>query len=356
MISREELYELVWSKPMTKVAEQFGVSGSYMARICSILRVPKPERGYWAKLAVGKAPAPEPLPEARPGDQLFWVQDSELPPAPKPQYTPKRSQAARARAPRAGTHYLVHGAKGHFESGRPVEDGLYLKPYKKLLIDVTASKAYLDKALNFASDLFNALESAGHRVVLAGSNDKHRRIQIDEREERSKRPEYRYGRFWSPYRPTIVYVGTVAIGLAIVEMSEVVLLRYVHGKYIRDADYTPPKASHLHTDYTWTTTKDLPSGRLRLVAYSPYGRVSWSRDWQETKKTSLAEALKGIVKAIETSAPELVLKLEEADRLGEIAHQKYLAEEEKRRKEEDRQRIERSVKDSQEHLGQIIKK
>jgi hypothetical protein len=33
MISREELYELVWSKPMTKVAEQFKVSGSYMARV-----------------------------------------------------------------------------------------------------------------------------------------------------------------------------------------------------------------------------------------------------------------------------------------------------------------------------------
>lgn len=45
MISREELYELVWSVPMVKVAEKFNVSGSYMARICSILHVPRPERG-----------------------------------------------------------------------------------------------------------------------------------------------------------------------------------------------------------------------------------------------------------------------------------------------------------------------
>src|SRR5579863_10413465 len=131
MISREELYELVWSKPMTKVAEQFGVSGSYMARICSILNVPKPERGYWAKLAAGKALAPVSLPEARPGDQLFWTQNGELPPATKPHYPPKRPQAAKALAPRTGTHYLIHGAKGHFESGRPVEDGAYLKPFKK---------------------------------------------------------------------------------------------------------------------------------------------------------------------------------------------------------------------------------
>ena len=44
MISREDLYELVWSMPMTKVAEKFSVSGSYMARVCSVLGVPRPER------------------------------------------------------------------------------------------------------------------------------------------------------------------------------------------------------------------------------------------------------------------------------------------------------------------------
>ena len=32
LVSREELYELVWSMPMIKVAEKFKVSGSYMAR------------------------------------------------------------------------------------------------------------------------------------------------------------------------------------------------------------------------------------------------------------------------------------------------------------------------------------
>ena len=55
MIAREELYELIWSMPMTKVAEKFSVSGSYMARVCSVLAVPRPERGYWAKLEFGKA-------------------------------------------------------------------------------------------------------------------------------------------------------------------------------------------------------------------------------------------------------------------------------------------------------------
>ncbi len=51
-MTREELYELVWSKPMTLVAKEFDLSSSYMARVCAALNVPRPERGYWAKLDV----------------------------------------------------------------------------------------------------------------------------------------------------------------------------------------------------------------------------------------------------------------------------------------------------------------
>jgi hypothetical protein len=42
VVSREELYELVWSVPMVRVAEKFKVPGSYMARVCSTLHVPRP--------------------------------------------------------------------------------------------------------------------------------------------------------------------------------------------------------------------------------------------------------------------------------------------------------------------------
>lgn len=69
-VSREALNGMVWSEPMLRVAARFGVSSSYMARVCTLLNVPRPERGYWAKLAVGKAPKQPPLPELRPGDPL----------------------------------------------------------------------------------------------------------------------------------------------------------------------------------------------------------------------------------------------------------------------------------------------
>ncbi len=51
-VSREQLYAEVWAEPMTKVALKYKVSSSFMARVCNWLNVPRPERGYWAKLAV----------------------------------------------------------------------------------------------------------------------------------------------------------------------------------------------------------------------------------------------------------------------------------------------------------------
>ena len=71
-VSREQLYEEVWAEPMTKVALKYNVSSSFMARVCTWLNVPRPERGYWAKLAVGKTAKRPPLPEAEPGDELEW--------------------------------------------------------------------------------------------------------------------------------------------------------------------------------------------------------------------------------------------------------------------------------------------
>ncbi len=54
IFTRRELYELVWSKPMQKIAGELGISDRGLAKICIRHRVPSPPRGYWAKLASGQ--------------------------------------------------------------------------------------------------------------------------------------------------------------------------------------------------------------------------------------------------------------------------------------------------------------
>ncbi|WP_414463543.1 hypothetical protein [Hyphomicrobium sp. DY-1] len=336
---------------MTKVAEQFNVSSSYLARVCAALNVPKPGRGYWAKLAVGAASSQIPLPAARAGDQLSWAPGQELAPIAKPR--PWMNESDRQSLSRELEHWLIRSARQHFDNSRPMKDGDYIKPYKNLLVDITSSKACLEKAFSFSSTLFNALESAGHRVMLATSPGMHRG-KIDEHEVHRRQQSYRYPSLWTPRKPTVVYVGEVALGLAIVEMSEDVLMRYVDGTYIRDTDYKPPKASRYYVDRTWTTMQSIPSGRLRLTAYCPSWRVTWSTEWQETSKSPLENSLRMILKTVEGSAGMLMEKLTAAERAAEAEHLRQLAAIENHKREEDLRKVAQSLKDSQEHLARVI--
>ena len=63
-ITRETLYESVWNEPMRKVAERYGISDVALAKTCRRHSIPIPGRGYWQKLAAGRAPPRPPLPEA----------------------------------------------------------------------------------------------------------------------------------------------------------------------------------------------------------------------------------------------------------------------------------------------------
>lgn len=69
-VSRDDLYELVWSKPMLELAKDFGISDVALAKRCRRLGIPVPGRGYWARLDAGQKPYRPKLPEreARPED------------------------------------------------------------------------------------------------------------------------------------------------------------------------------------------------------------------------------------------------------------------------------------------------
>ena len=60
--SREELFELVWTTPMTKLAAQFGLSDQGLRKHCVQQQISLPVAGHWAKAAVGRAPKRPKLP------------------------------------------------------------------------------------------------------------------------------------------------------------------------------------------------------------------------------------------------------------------------------------------------------
>lgn len=353
-LTREGLYALVWSEPMLKVAEKLGVSSSYMARVCTSMNVPRPERGYWAKLVVGKVQEQVPLPEALPGDVLVWSKGGGMyAPMTLPKPPERVKRALKIPTFHTAQHPLISGTKELFESGRLSYECGYLKPNKKLLVDFVVTKNGLDKVLSFANRLFLSLEECGYRVVIAPSSEHFHREKVDERENPNK--ANRYNNLWTPSRITVVYIGTVAIGLTVIEMSEEVKARYVNGEYVRETDYVLPKRGRYAVDHTWSTTKDFPTGRLCLQAYSPYPRASWNKQWKETKPTQyLGNQIKGIVKELEDAAVEIARLAEEGMRQAESEHQKWEAQWRESQRQVAERRHAEALKASNEDLIRII--
>lgn len=82
-ISCEELYALVWEKPLIRLGADFGITGNGLAKIFDRLHVPYPPRGYWAKKEAGKPVATLKLP-ARSDGIVEWTEIHPTPPKPKP--------------------------------------------------------------------------------------------------------------------------------------------------------------------------------------------------------------------------------------------------------------------------------
>lgn len=59
---RETLYKEIWSEPIIKVAQRYGVSDVAIHKICKAMDIPKPPAGYWRQLETGKQVDRIPLP------------------------------------------------------------------------------------------------------------------------------------------------------------------------------------------------------------------------------------------------------------------------------------------------------
>ena len=355
-ISRQDLYQQVWTTPIFHLAAKWGVTGTYLARVCDALNVPRPPLGYWQRKAVGKAdPAPL-LPLALPGDQLSWTTGAVLSPPPK-SAARRRYRADKAKAKIPSRHPVLFGVEAEFRRSRKVEEGEFLKPYKQLLPDIVTSEARLVRSLDIANEVYSALDRNGHRVLMAPPNEKMRRVHIDEREFPQK--DRKYGRYWSgsiwtPFRPTITYIGAVPFGIAITEMTERVSLRHLGGQYVREDSKAVKTAKPWQLANSWASEQDLPSGRFRLIAYSPMNGVDWTKAWQETPTSPISAVVPDFVRKLESSTQEVQALMKAAAEEAARRKREWEEAQERHRRDEDRRCVVQARAESQKQLAEII--
>ncbi|MDA8411946.1 MAG: hypothetical protein M0001_16345 [Treponema sp.] len=307
-VSREELYEKVWSEPISKIAPTYAVSGSYLARMCRDLNIPVPARGYWAQVQAGKKPFKPKLPPSRPGDATMWIRtgygslETDVRPIP-----PNPHSVIPPRSRTASSFDILLEAKERFDKVSAAHSGVHLHPRHRRMVDILTSQQNLDKSLAFAQRLFQRLQEYGFRVALTDGNGNFNKPRVETEEEIPKRKDQYYGyQEWRPHQSTVAYLGTVAIGLTIVEMT-----------------------TKAQTSPWYTST--VPSGRYRLYAYSPYRHTELVRYWQDEKDSLLTARFDAIIAELEAIAgniPHLIIEGErraaEEQAKREAEHREYL--------------------------------
>jgi hypothetical protein len=171
-VTRQQLYEQVWSIPVTQVAKLYGLSDVGLAKVLKAHEIPYPARGFWAKKHNGKTVrqmALRPASDAR----LNTIEFHKQPDRPT---TPRLAEAVelahsekrdenRIEVPDRldNPHPLVARTEKSARSARPNTQGR-VRPGAQRCLDVEVSPACLDRAMRILDALLKGLDARAYTV------------------------------------------------------------------------------------------------------------------------------------------------------------------------------------------------
>jgi len=205
-LTRQELYEQVWSTPMRTLARTYGLSDVGLAKICERHDVPRPPQGHWSKLQFGKESPRIPLPPCDDARlevvrlEAHFTPPEEVP-VEKPQLSAppsKQEQEERieVRETLADPHPPIERTLRSLEVARPRDDGL-VRPRASRCLAIAVSPNLIQRALRIYDALLKALEQRGHKVSASSESgqltqvvilDETVGIELEEHLERRERP------------------------------------------------------------------------------------------------------------------------------------------------------------------------
>lgn len=303
-VSREELYEKVWTEPVRTVAKGFGVSDVALAKQCKKLKIPLSGRGYWSKKAAGKNVRRISLPALPPNDAVTprakafspspIVSDPALP-GPVAEQIAFEADPANAivvREDLRSPHPLVKATRDVLEGKGPVESWRMGRTPR---LDIDVSKQERRRALRIMDALVRAFEARGWKVGLGSGDD----------------------------RKSYVTIFGQRLPFGIREMRKRVTDPPAQAERLLDGTMYRPWRSRQRDEY---------SGQLAFVIRYDWGH-GVLKSWAETKTRRLEERLSDFIISLVKAGYE---ELEAAKRSAERERERQEAEE--RWRAEERQR------------------
>jgi hypothetical protein len=180
--TRRAIYDLVWSMPMSKVAQEFSISDVALKKICQKHRVPSPPRGYWAKKEAGK-PVKQPrfAETDDPQDELVTIYGSNQADLPAPvREVLERAKASRsaqqlsppvdsqtAPVPIEQIHSVVFATAHKLRKQKPNKDGV-ASALDDHCCGVEVGSASVERAISILDVLAHSLEAQDLTIAAVG--------------------------------------------------------------------------------------------------------------------------------------------------------------------------------------------
>ncbi len=319
-VSRPDLYNQVWTVPMSRLAQEYRLSDVGLAKICKKHRIPRPPRGYWARIAAGEKLKRAPLPAGDPDAVIEITPNTANVPASRLEDNEaslillEKSPENKILVPDrlVDAHPLVKQSAEILRSLEPGNLGL-IDPPKRDCLDISVSKKSLTRALRIMDALIKALTKRGHEVALTKES-------------------------------TQVTVLGCNIRFGISEMLATVRKEpknQLNGYY---------QFGHSRFEYDRA-----PSGQLCLTIHESTYPSKWQQSWKEQESKTLEERLNsfvaGLLKvSIQKREQERLEKERERERLELLRRQeeeRKIRAERARRFKEEAARVSKLLKDAE---------
>ena len=175
VFTREELYDLVWSRSLKEITEEFLVSYHSFKKICKNNQIPLPPQGHWSKKRFGKESPPPPLPvsdkyaninlyirtkgDNRDLGSLSYIEKRKLEIENDPLVNLELSKKLSKKL-----DPIVSATKSSQPVNHPTENGIwdFTKRYSYGKIAVSVSEKVFSRALRIIQVLVEAIKARGH--------------------------------------------------------------------------------------------------------------------------------------------------------------------------------------------------
>lgn len=176
-LTREKLYEKVWSIPTRRLREELGISDVMIGKICKQNGIPKPPPGYWVRVRAGYQVRRTPLPETRKGQQEeLYIRRRQRDNTRKVKVAAKATAVSilriTIREELDRSHPLIRATKSGLKGAKPNIYGLLEPPWNYEGLDLRVSPELLPRALRIMQTLIEGLGGLGYPVGVSNERQK----------------------------------------------------------------------------------------------------------------------------------------------------------------------------------------